>query len=150
MNGRYVERRFGWDTHGVPIEYEIDKELGMSGRDAVREIGIAKYNEKCRAIVMRFAGEWRHTIERLGRWIDFDRDYKTMNTPFMESEWWVFKQLFEKNTVYRGFKVMPYSTALATPLSNFEASQNYKDVQDPAVVVSFPLVDDSTTHLLAW
>ncbi|KAJ4374665.1 isoleucine--tRNA ligase [Didymella sp. IMI 355093] len=150
MNGRYVERRFGWDTHGVPIEYEIDKELGMSGRDAVREIGIAKYNEKCRAIVMRYATEWRHTINRLGRWIDFDNDYKTMNTSFMESEWWVFKQLYEKNAVYRGFKVMPYSTALATPLSNFEASQNYKDVQDPAVVVTFPLVEDPNTCLLAW
>ncbi|KAF2125942.1 hypothetical protein P153DRAFT_324348 [Dothidotthia symphoricarpi CBS 119687] len=150
MKGRYVERRFGWDTHGVPIEYEIDKELGMSGRDAVRELGIAKYNEKCRAIVMRYSGEWRHTIERLGRWIDFDNDYKTLDTSFMESEWWVFKRLFEKNAVYRGFKVMPYSTALATPLSNFEASQNYKDVQDPAVVVSFPLVEDPNTQLLAW
>jgi isoleucyl-tRNA synthetase len=150
MKGRYVERRFGWDTHGVPIEYEIDKELGMSGRDAVRELGIAKYNEKCRAIVMRYAGEWRSTIERLGRWIDFDNDYKTMDTSFMESEWWVFKRLFDKGAVYRGFKVMPYSTALATPLSNFEASQNYKDVQDPAVVVSFPLVEDPDTCLLAW
>ena len=150
MKGRYVERRFGWDTHGVPIEYEIDKEMGMSGRDAVREIGIAKYNEKCRAIVMRYASEWRHTIDRLGRWIDFDNDYKTMDTSFMESEWWVFKQLFDKGVVYRGFKVMPYSTALCTPLSNFEASQNYKDVQDPAVVVSFPLVDDSNTCVLAW
>lgn len=79
MKGRYVERRFGWDTHGVPIEYEIDKELGMSGRDAVRQLGIAKYNEKCRAIVMRYASEWRHTIDRLGRWIDFDRDYKVRN-----------------------------------------------------------------------
>jgi isoleucyl-tRNA synthetase len=150
MKGRYVERRFGWDTHGVPIEYEIDKKLGMSGRDAVREMGIAKYNAECRAIVMRYSQEWRQTIERLGRWIDFDRDYKTMDTSFMESEWWVFKRLFDKGAVYRGFKVMPYSTALATPLSNFEASQNYKDVQDPAVVVSFPLVDDASTHLLAW
>ncbi|KAF2114605.1 tRNA synthetases class I-domain-containing protein [Lophiotrema nucula] len=150
MKGRYVERRFGWDTHGVPIEYEIDKELGMSGRDAVKKIGIAAYNEKCKAIVMRYAKEWRHTIDRLGRWIDFDNDYKTMDTSFMETEWWVFKSLFDKGAVYRGFKVMPYSMALATPLSNFEASQNYKDVQDPAVVVSFPLVDDSNTHLLAW
>jgi len=76
MKGRYVERRFGWDTHGVPIEYEIDKKLGMSGKDAVEKLGIAKYNEECRAIVMTFAGEWRQTIERLGRWIDFDNDYK--------------------------------------------------------------------------
>jgi len=99
---------------------------------------------------MRYATEWRATIDRLGRWIDFDNDYKTMDTSFMESEWWVFKRLFDKGAVYRGYKVMPYSTALATPLSNFEASQNYKDVQDPAVVVTFPLLDDPNTCLLAW
>jgi isoleucyl-tRNA synthetase len=150
MKGRYVERRFGWDTHGVPIEHEIDKENGMSGRDAVNKFGIAKYNADCKAIVMRYAAEWRQTIDRLGRWIDFDNDYKTMDTSFMESEWWVFKQLWEKSAVYRGFKVMPYSTALGTPLSNFEATQNYKDVQDPAVVVSFPLIKDEQTLLLAW
>jgi isoleucyl-tRNA synthetase len=150
MKGHYVERRFGWDTHGVPIEYEIDKKLGMSGLEAVEKLGIEKYNEECRAIVMRFASEWRETIERLGRWIDFDNDYKTMNSSFMESVWWVFKQLFDKGLVYRGYRVMPYSTALNTPLSNFEAQQNYKDVQDPAVVVSFPLVDDPETCLLAW
>ncbi|KAJ5314474.1 uncharacterized protein N7443_001358 [Penicillium atrosanguineum] len=150
MKGYYVERRFGWDTHGVPIEYEIDKKLGMSGLEAVEKIGIEKYNEECKAIVMRFAGEWRQTIERLGRWIDFDNDYKTMNTSFMESVWWVFKQLFDKGLVYRGYRVMPYSTALNTPLSNFEAQQNYKDVQDPAVVVTFPLLDDPETCLLAW
>ncbi|KAI9931933.1 hypothetical protein ASPWEDRAFT_110543 [Aspergillus wentii DTO 134E9] len=150
MKGHYVERRFGWDTHGVPIEYEIDKKLGMSGLEAVSKLGIEKYNEECRAIVMRYASEWRETIERLGRWIDFDNDYKTMNTGFMESVWWVFKELFDKGLVYRGYRVMPYSTALNTPLSNFEAQQNYKDVQDPAVVVSFPLKSDPETSLLAW
>ncbi|RJE25033.1 Isoleucyl-tRNA synthetase [Aspergillus sclerotialis] len=150
MKGHYVERRFGWDTHGVPIEYEIDKKLGMSGLEAVEKLGIEKYNEECRAIVMRYSAEWRETVERLGRWIDFDHDYKTMNTSFMESVWWVFKELFDKGLVYRGFRVMPYSTALNTPLSNFEAQQNYKDVQDPAVVVTFPLLDDPQTCLLAW
>ncbi|KAJ5789235.1 uncharacterized protein N7518_006246 [Penicillium psychrosexuale] len=150
MKGYHVERRFGWDTHGVPIEYEIDKKLGMSGLQAVQEIGIEKYNEECRSIVMRYATEWRQTIERLGRWIDFDNDYKTMNPSFMESVWWVFKELFDKGLVYRGYRVMPYSTALNTPLSNFEAQQNYKDVQDPAVVVTFPLLDDPETCLLAW
>ncbi|KAL8925350.1 MAG: hypothetical protein Q9172_002281 [Xanthocarpia lactea] len=150
MKGYYVERRFGWDTHGLPIEYEIDKKLGLSGRDAVMQIGLEKYNAECRAIVMRFASEWRQTIDRLGRWIDFDNDYKTMDPKFMESVWWVFKQLFEKDAVYRGYKVMPYSTALNTPLSNFEAQQNYKDTQDPAVVVTFPLLDDPQTCFLAW
>ncbi|EON67537.1 isoleucyl-tRNA synthetase [Coniosporium apollinis CBS 100218] len=150
MKGRYVERRFGWDTHGLPIEYEIDKKLGISGKDAVMKMGIEKYNAECRAIVMRFASEWRQTIDRLGRWIDFDNDYKTMDTTFMESLWWVFKQLWEKDAVYRGYKVMPYSTALNTPLSNFESQQNYKDTQDPAIVVSFPLLDDPNTYFLAW
>ncbi|KAJ5097467.1 Isoleucine--tRNA ligase cytoplasmic [Penicillium angulare] len=159
MKGHYVERRFGWysilltsprDCHGLPIEYEIDKKLGMSGLQAVEQFGIEKYNEECRSIVMRFSSEWRQTIERLGRWIDFDNDYKTMDPSFMESIWWVFKELFDKGMVYRGHRVMPYSTALNTPLSNFEAQQNYKDVQDPAVVVTFPLLDDPETCLLAW
>ncbi|KAL8670975.1 MAG: hypothetical protein Q9168_004506 [Polycauliona sp. 1 TL-2023] len=150
MKGYYVERRFGWDTHGLPIEYEIDKKLGLSGKDAVMQLGLDKYNAECRAIVMRFASEWRRTIDRLGRWIDFDNDYKTMDPKFMESVWWVFKQLYEKDAVYKGYRVMPYSTALNTPLSNFEAQQNYKDTQDPAVVVTFPLLDDPQTCFLAW
>ncbi|KAI9671543.1 MAG: isoleucine--tRNA ligase [Caeruleum heppii] len=150
MKGFYVERRFGWDTHGLPIEHEIDKKLGITGKEAVAQLGLAKYNAECRAIVMRFASEWRETIDRLGRWIDFDNDYKTMNVSFMESVWWVFKQLFDKGQVYRDYRVMPYSTALCTPLSNFEAQQNYKDAQDPAVVVAFPLIDDPTTNLLIW
>ena len=150
MKGHYVERRFGWDTHGLPIEYEIDKAEGISGPEGVKAMGIANYNAKCRAIVMRYSGEWRTFIDRLGRWIDFDNDYKTMDPSFMESVWWVFKQLHEKGLVYRGYRVMPFSTALSTPLSQHEAQQNYKDTQDPAVVVTFPLKDDPTTSLLAW
>ncbi|KAM3469788.1 hypothetical protein MY8738_009987 [Beauveria namnaoensis] len=150
MKGYHVERRFGWDTHGLPIEHEIDKKLGISGKAAVTELGIGKYNEECRAIVMRYATEWRATIERLGRWIDFDNDYKTMDSSFMETLWWVFKQLFDKGSVYQGYRVMPYSTVLTTALSNFEANQNYQDVTDPAVVVSFPLLDDPNVNLLAW
>jgi len=150
MKGFHVERRFGWDTHGLPIEHEIDKKLGISGKQAVMELGLDKYNAECRAIVMRFASEWRSTIERLGRWIDFDNDYKTMDVTFMETEWWAFKQLHEKGMVYQGYRVMPYSTALTTALSNFEAGENYQDVNDPAIVVSFPLVDDPETSLLAW
>jgi isoleucyl-tRNA synthetase len=96
------------------------------------KMGIDKYNAECRAIVMRYSSEWRKTVERMARWIDFDNDYKTLNPTFMETVWWVFKQLFDKDQVYRGQKVMPYSTACHTPLSNFESSQNYKDVNDPA------------------
>ena len=99
---------------------------------------------------MRYADEWRKTVGRLGRWIDFDNDYKTMNVSFMESCWWAFKELWNQGMVYQGYKVMPFSTALNTTLSNFESAQNYKDVQDPAVVVSFPVRDDPEINLLAW
>ncbi|OZJ03046.1 Isoleucine--tRNA ligase, cytoplasmic, partial [Bifiguratus adelaidae] len=148
--GHHVERRFGWDTHGLPVEYEIDKKLGIKGKDDVLKIGIPNYNAECRSIVMRYAGEWRTTVERMARWIDFDNDYKTLNPDFMETVWWVFKQLFDKDQVYQGFKVMPFSTACNTPLSNFESTQNYKDVNDPSIVISFPLVSDPEVQLLAW
>jgi isoleucyl-tRNA synthetase len=113
-------------------------------------MGIDVYNEKCRAIVMRYSKEWEKVIKRLGRWIDFERDYKTMDPSFMESVWHVFHQLWEKELVYRGFKVMPYSTGCTTPLSNFEAGQSYKDVLDPAIVVSFPLVNKPDVSMVAW
>lgn len=150
MNGHYVERRFGWDTHGLPVEYEIDKKLGITGKQDVMKLGIDNYNKECRAIVMRYAGEWRKTVKRLGRWIDMDNDYKTLYPEFMESVWWVFKELFDKNSVYRGLRVMPYSTGLTTPLSNFEAQQNYKDVNDPAVTVAFKIANEDNTYLVAW
>lgn len=151
QTGYHVTRRFGWDTHGLPVEYEIDKKLGIKSRDDVLKMGIDKYNAECRAIVMRYAAEWEIIVTRLGRWIDFKNDYKTLNPTFMESVWWVFKTMHEKGLVYQGFKVMPYSTGCHTPLSNFEAGTDcYKDVQDPAVVVTFPLVNDPAVSLLAW
>eukprot|EP00980_Cylindrotheca_fusiformis_P008117 scaffold1727_cov133-Cylindrotheca_fusiformis.AAC.20 len=150
MTGKHVDRRAGWDCHGLPVEYEIDQKLNITHRDQVFEMGIDKYNETCRGIVTRYTKEWETTITRLGRWIDFENDYKTMDPSFMESVWWVFSQLFEKNLVYQGYKVMPYSTACGTPLSNFEAGLNYKDVSDPAVVVSFPIVGEEDVSFIAW
>jgi isoleucyl-tRNA synthetase len=149
MKGRYVMRRFGWDCHGLPIEHEIDKQLNMSAQQAVEEMGVAGYNDQCRAIVQRYTSEWRQTITRLGRWVDFDNDYKTMDPWFMESVWWVLKQLWDKGLVYQGSRVMPVSTELGTPLSNFEANLNYQDVQDPAVTVLFKLTDQDA-YLSAW
>ncbi|KAH0372500.1 isoleucyl-tRNA synthetase, partial [Aureobasidium melanogenum] len=154
MKGHHVERRFGWDTHGVPIEQIIDnklqEELGVRGRKAVEQIGIAEYNRRCREVVMTYAQEWRRVVGRLGRWIDFDNDYKTMNPTFMESCWWVFKQLYEKDLVYHGAKVLPYSTALSTPLSKSEAQEDYRDVSDPAIVVNFPILGRENEYFLAW
>ncbi len=149
MKGRYVERRFGWDCHGLPIEHEIDKKLGMSAQDAVAKLGIKGYNDECRGIVDRYTTEWEKTISRLGRWVDFENDYKTMDTSFMQSVWWVFKQLWDKNLIYQGTRVVPFSTALGTVLSNFEAGQNYQDVQDPAVTVLFK-VKDEDAYIAAW
>lgn len=150
VTGHHVTRRFGWDTHGLPVEHEIDKKLGITGREDVMKMGIDNYNAECRAIVMRYSSEWRVTVERMGRWIDFDNDYKTLNTTFMESIWWAFAELWKQGMVYRGTRVMPYSAGCTTPLSNFEAGLDYRDVNDPAVTVAFQLVDDPTTALLAW
>ena len=149
MKGRHVLRRFGWDCHGLPIEHEIDKRLGMSAHEAVAELGVAGYNDECRAIVQRYVREWRHTITRLGRWVDFDHDYKTMDAWYMESLWWVVKQLWDKGLIYQGNKIMPVSTALETPLSNFEATSNYLEVQDPAVTVLLKLADEDA-WLSVW
>uniref|UniRef100_A0A671U3N3 Isoleucine--tRNA ligase, cytoplasmic n=1 Tax=Sparus aurata TaxID=8175 RepID=A0A671U3N3_SPAAU len=150
QSGFHVDRRFGWDCHGLPVEYEIDKTLGIKGPDDVAKMGIAEYNKQCRGIVMRYAGEWETSVRRMGRWIDFKNDYKTLYPWFMESVWWVFSQLYDKGLVYRGVKVMPFSTACNTPLSNFESHQNYKDVQDPSVIVNFPLVGNEDVALIAW
>lgn len=149
MKGRFVERRFGWDCHGLPIEHEIDKKLGMPAHEAVAKLGVAGYNQECRGIVERYVREWRSTITRLGRWVDFDNDYKTMDADFMESVWWVVKSLWDRGLIYQGQKVMPVSTALATPLSNFEASSNYQDVQDPSITVLFKLRDEDA-YISAW
>ena len=149
MKGRYVGRRFGWDCHGLPIEHEINKKLGMPANQAINELGVAGYNQECRNIVERYVQDWRHIITRLGRWVDFDDDYKTMDVDFMESVWWVVKELWDKGLIYRGNKVMPVSTGLETPLSNFEAGMNYKDVQDPSITALFKLTDDDV-YVSTW
>lgn len=149
MKGMYVSRRFGWDCHGLPIEHEIDKKLGMSAQDAVAKLGVKKYNDECRAIVSRYVSEWEKTVDRIGRWVDFKNDYKTMDATFMESVWWVFKQVWDKGLIYEGTKIVPFSTALGTGLSNFEASSNYQDVQDPAVTILFKL-ENEDAFISAW
>lgn len=150
QSGHYVSRRFGWDCHGLPVEYEIDKLLNIQGPKDVLKMGIDKYNAECRKIVMRYANEWEIIMGRLARWVDFEYDYKTLYPWYMESIWWVFHELYMKGLVYKGVKVMPYSTACNTPLSNFESGQNYKDVVDPQITVGFPLVSDPKVQLVAW
>ena len=140
MLGNRVVRRFGWDTHGLPVEYEMERELGISGAEAIERYGVAKFNEACRGIVLRYTAEWREIMTRMGRWVDFDHDYKTMDPSYMETIWWVIKQLHEKGLLYQGYYILPYSPALATPLSNFEVNLGgYHEVDDPAVTVRFRL-----------
>ncbi|MFT5495315.1 MAG: isoleucyl-tRNA synthetase [Kiritimatiellia bacterium] len=156
MRGHYVERRFGWDTHGLPIEALAQKALGLSGTAAILDVGVDVFNEKCRSMVLQYVEEWRTTVNRMGRWVDFDNDYKTMDTDFMESVWWVFKQLWDKGRIYKDYRIMPYSWKLTTPLSNFEANSNYKDVQDPAITVRMRLTGAAAdafelpAYALAW
>uniref|UniRef100_A0A0D3CQ95 isoleucine--tRNA ligase n=1 Tax=Brassica oleracea var. oleracea TaxID=109376 RepID=A0A0D3CQ95_BRAOL len=151
MTGHHVTRRFGWDCHGLPIETEIEKKLGITRRAQVVEMGIDKYNEECRSVVTTFVEGWEEVITRSGRWIDFKEDYKTMDLNFMESVWWVFAQLFDKNLVYKGFKVMPFSTGLKTPLSNSEAKYKCKEVSDPDAMVTFPVIgDEDNAAFVAW
>ncbi|XP_057335552.1 isoleucine--tRNA ligase, cytoplasmic-like [Microplitis mediator] len=150
QDGYYVERRFGWDTHGLPVEFEVEKALGIKGPEDVAKMGIDNYNKECRSIVMKYSGDWEKIVGRMGRWIDFKNDYKTLYPWFMESVWWVFKELYNKGLVYQGVKVMPFSTGCNTPLSNFEAGLNYKEVIDPSIYVAFPLKDEPGVSLIAW
>lgn len=150
MKGCFVERRFGWDTHGLPIEMIIERELGLKGRTDILEYGVDRFNEACRAGVLSCVKEWEIVTTKLGRWVDFDNDYKTMDIDFMESVWWVFKQLWDRGRIYEGARVMPYSWRLSTPLSNFEAGLNYKEVQDPAITIRFRLIDMPGVSALAW
>jgi isoleucyl-tRNA synthetase len=150
MKGFYAPRRFGWDCHGLPVENEIEKTFNLSGAASIEKFGIGKFNEECRNIVLRYTEEWKSTVNRMGRWVDFKHTYRTMDMPFMESVWWVFKQLFDKGLIYEGLKVMPFSAKLGTPLSNFEASENYKEVDDPSLTVAFQSRDDDNTYFLAW
>ncbi|KAL4347207.1 hypothetical protein GQ457_17G001290 [Hibiscus cannabinus] len=151
MTGHHVIRRFGWDCHGLPVENEIDRKLGIKRRDQILDMGIGKYNEECRSIVTRYVEEWEKIVTRTGRWVDFKNDYKTMDLKYMESVWWVFAQLYENNLTTKGFKVMPYSTGCKTPLSNFEAGENYKTVSDPEIMVAFPIVGEpDNAAFVAW
>ncbi|MEI6243285.1 MAG: class I tRNA ligase family protein, partial [Chlamydiota bacterium] len=150
MKGFHVPRRFGWDCHGLPVENEIEKEKQLFGAKAIEAFGIGPFNEECAKIVGRYTSEWKKTVDRMGRWVDFSQTYRTMDLNFMESVWWVFKKLYDLGLVYEGYKVMPFSAQLGTPLSNFEANLNYKDVDDPSLVVLFAAEGEKDLFYLAW
>ncbi|HEY5874563.1 MAG TPA: isoleucine--tRNA ligase [Ilumatobacteraceae bacterium] len=159
MRGRRVERRFGWDCHGLPAEVETEKELGISGHPAIIDFGVDRFNAACRTSVLRYTDEWERYVTRQARWVDFENDYKTLDLSYMESVMWAFKTLWDKGLVYEGFKVLPYCWRCETPLSNTETRMDdvYRDRQDPALTVWFELEpgpggdpDEPPTRVLAW
>lgn len=167
MKGKKVERRFGWDCHGLPVENLIEKELGLNSKTDIEKFGVANFNEACRSSVLRYVSEWRRIVTRLGRWVDFDNDYKTMDPDYMESIWWVMKTLWEKGLLYEGYYILPYCPRCSTVLSNHELNLGgYKDVHDPAITIKFKVTGlvsgtaadtakladlaDGNTFLLAW
>jgi len=156
MKGKRVERRFGWDTHGLPAELAAEKTLGISGRKAVLDMGIDTFNAAARSEVMKYASEWEEYVTRQARWVDFENDYKTLDITFMESCLWAFKQLWDKGVVYKDYRVVPYSWAVESPLSNFETrlDNSYRNRTDPAVTVKFELKagqgDLSGAKFLIW
>ena len=156
MRGKKVERRFGWDCHGLPAEMESEKQLGVSGRAAITDFGIQNFNEHCEKSVLKYTDDWEEIVERQARWVDFENDYKTMDLPYMESVMWAFKQLWDKGLIYESYRVMPYSWGAETPLSNFEIRLDdaTRPRQDPAITVAFDLEqtpdDIGPMKILAW
>ena len=149
MCGYNVPRKWGWDCHGLPIEFEIEKILGIKTKNEILKLGINKYNEACRSIVLNYVKEWKKTIDKIGRWVDMENDYKTMDLSYMNKVWNVFSQLYQKNLIYQGVKIMPYSTGCTTPLSNFEAKSNYLKVQDPSITIKFSQKNNNI-NFLVW
>lgn len=151
MKGNMVERRFGWDCHGLPVEYEMEKELDISGKREIEEYGVARFNEACRSIVLRYTKEWETVITRLGRWVDFENDYKTMDPDYMESIWWIVNELWDHQLLYEGYYILPYCPRCSTVLSNHELNLGgYENIQDPAITVKFKIKDLPSTYFLAW
>jgi isoleucyl-tRNA synthetase len=161
MKGRYVRRRWGWDCHGLPIENIVEKNLNISGKKQIEEVGVERFNKVCRDNVLQFVADWGKTVRRMGRWVDFDNAYKTMDTSYMESVWWGVKQTWDKGFIYEDRKVLLYCSRCETPLSNFEvaADNSYKDVTEKSVYVKFRLlpkqrivdyISDEKTFVLAW
>ena len=152
MNGKFVRRRWGWDCHGLPIEEIVERLLKISGKKQIEQIGIKKFNETCRSKVLEYVSEWRKTVRRIARWVDFDNSYKTMDREFMESVWWAFKEIYKKDLVYEGRKVLLYCPRCETPVSNFEVAMDnsYQDVTEEAVTVKCRVKNQGNTYLLAW
>ena len=150
MRGYHVSRRGGWDTHGLPVEIEVERKLGFTNKQQIEEYGIAKFNALCRESAFEYIQEWEKLTDRIAYWVDLDEAYITYTNEYIESVWWILKQLWDKDLLYQGFKVVPYCPRCGTPLSDHEVAQGYRQAEDPSVYVRMPLVDEPDTSLLVW
>jgi len=150
MRGYHVIRRGGWDTHGLPVEIEVEKRLGFTNKAQIDEYGIAKFNELCRKSAFDYIQDWERLTERIAFWVDLKTAYVTYTSDFIESEWWILKNFWERDLLYKGYKIVPYCPRCGTPLSDHEVALGYAEAEDPSVFVRLPLVDDPTTSLLVW
>ena len=142
MHGFYVPRKAGWDTHGLPVEIEVEKALGINGKQDIERIGVEEFNRRCRESVWKYREEWERLVARIGHWLDYKQPYVTYENAYIESEWWALKTLHDKNLLYRGHKILPYCARCGTTLSSHEVAQGYEDVEDPSVYVALDLIDD--------
>lgn len=150
MKGYHVDRRWGWDCHGLPVENIVEKELGYQHKKDIEALGVDKFNELCRSKVLSYVDDWRQIVHRLGRFVDMDHAYQTMDLPFMESVWWVFKQLWDKGLIYQGYRSMHVCPRCETTLSQSEVAEGYKDIKDLSAIAKFPIVGQENTYFLAW
>jgi isoleucyl-tRNA synthetase len=150
MRGYYVARKGGWDTHGLPVEIEVERALGISGKNDIERFGIAEFNARCRASVLEYEKEWRSLTDRMAYWLDMDHPYITFSNEYIESVWWLLKRFWDSGLLYEGYKIVPYCPRCGTPLSSHEVSQGYEDVSEPSVTVKFALVDEPGAFVLAW
>ena len=151
MQGFFCQRRGGWDTHGLPVEIEVEKQLGLSGKEQIEEYGVEEFNRRCRASAQEYIGEWERLTERMAFWVDLDSAYVTFHNEYIESLWWILKQFWDQDLLFQGYKVVPYCPRCGTPLSSHELSQGYKEgTIDPSVYVKFRLRDADNEYLLAW
>ena len=155
MLGHHVPRKAGWDTHGLPVEIEVEKELGIKGKQDIERLGVEAFNRRCRESVWKYRAEWERLCERIAHWMDYDAPYVTYTNDYIESEWWALKMLYERGLLYKGHKILPYCARCGTSLSSHEVAQGYEDVEDPSVYVAMDLVDKAAPagvrrRLLVW
>ena len=150
MKGYDVLRKAGWDTHGLPVELEVEKQLGLDGKEQIEAYGVEPFIEACKKSVWKYKTEWEHMSDRVGFWADMEDPYVTYDNDYIESEWWALKTIYEKGLLYKGYKIVPYCPRCGTALSSHEVAQGYKDVKETSAIARFYLRDEPDVAILAW